>query len=47
MRILFILTQDLDSPSGLGRYRPMAEVLIQSGHQVRILALHPDFQNLA
>jgi glycosyltransferase involved in cell wall biosynthesis len=46
MRILFLLTQDLESPSGLGRYRPMAEELVKLGNQVRVLALHPDFENL-
>jgi glycosyltransferase involved in cell wall biosynthesis len=47
MRILFLLTQDLESPSGLGRYFPLARWLSRSGHQVRIAALHGDYQNLA
>ena len=44
--ILFLLTQDLESPSGLGRYRPMAKELAKRGFRVRILALHPDYENL-
>ncbi|NJD60305.1 MAG: hypothetical protein C3F13_11655 [Anaerolineales bacterium] len=46
MRILFLLTQDLESPSGLGRFWPMAKALATRGHQVTIIALHPDFSNL-
>jgi glycosyltransferase involved in cell wall biosynthesis len=46
MKILFLLTQDLESPSGLGRYWPMARALANNGHQVYIAALHPDFFNL-
>lgn len=46
MRILFLLTQDLESPSGLGRYFPLARWLARSGHQVQIAALHGDYQNL-
>ncbi|MBU0511847.1 MAG: glycosyltransferase family 4 protein [Chloroflexi bacterium] len=46
MRILFLLTQDLESPSGLGRYWPLARELARLGHQVRIAALHSDFSSL-
>lgn len=46
MRILFLLTQDLESPSGLGRYFPLARWLAKSGHQVGITALHSDYQTL-
>ena len=46
MRVLFLLTQDLESPSGLGRYRPLAQALVRLGHDVSVLALHPDFENL-
>ena len=46
MKILFLLTQDLESPSGLGRYYPLARELAHLGHQVTIAALHPDYQNL-
>lgn len=43
---LFILTQDLQSPSGLGRYLPWARALVQAGYQVKIIALHSDFTSL-
>ncbi len=46
MRITFLLTQSLDSPSGLGRYWPVSKELAHQGHGVTILALHPDFQAL-
>lgn len=46
MRILFLLTQDLESPSGLGRYWPLAKELVRLGHEVTILALHHDFEAL-
>jgi glycosyltransferase involved in cell wall biosynthesis len=47
MKIAFLLTQSLDSPSGLGRYTPLARQLAHQGHQVTVLALHPDFAGLA
>ncbi len=40
MRIAFLLTQSLESPSGLGRYWPLAKELARLGHSVTILALH-------
>ncbi len=43
MKILFLLTQDLQSPAGVGRYLPLAQSLVRRGHQVRIAALHSDF----
>jgi glycosyltransferase involved in cell wall biosynthesis len=46
MRILFILTQDLSSPGGLGRYFPIAKEMVKLGNEIFILALHPDFYNL-
>ena len=46
MRIAFLLTQSLDSPSGLGRYWPISKELVRIGHQVTILALHPNFEAL-
>ena len=46
MKILFLLTQDLESPSGLRRYYPLARELTYLGHQVTIAALHPDYQSL-
>lgn len=47
MRIVFLLTQDLESPSGLGRYYPLAKELVKLGHEVNILALHPAIDTLA
>ena len=47
MKILFLLTQDLQSPGGLGRYFPMARALAELGHQVSISALHADFSHLS
>lgn len=46
MRILFLLTQDLESPSGLGRYWPLACGLAKLGHEVTLAALHANFQSL-
>jgi len=43
VKITFLLTQSLESPSGLGRYWPVAKALQQRGHEVTILALHHDF----
>jgi len=45
-KIMFLLTQDLNSPSGLGRYFPLAKNLVRLGHSVRIIALHSDFKNI-
>ena len=47
MRIAYLLTQDLESPSGLGRYLPLALQMARRGHQVRIAALHPDIHALS
>ena len=46
MHILFLLTQDLESPSGLGRYWPLARHLARLGHEIEIAALHPSWQSL-
>lgn len=46
MRITFLLTQSLESPSGLGRYWPLAKELARLGHQVTILALHHNYPAL-
>jgi glycosyltransferase involved in cell wall biosynthesis len=45
-RIVFLLSQSLDSPSGLGRYSPLARELAKLGHEVDIFALHPAFSEL-
>jgi glycosyltransferase involved in cell wall biosynthesis len=44
LRIMFLLTQSLESPSGLGRYWPLSKELGRLGHEVTILALHHDYQ---
>jgi len=46
LKIAFVLTQSLESPSGLGRYRPIARELTRNGHDVEIFCLHPDWRNL-
>ena len=46
MRILYVLTQDLESPSGLGRYWPLARQMAALGHQVTVAALHGDYDHL-
>jgi glycosyltransferase involved in cell wall biosynthesis len=43
VRFLFVLTQDLESPAGAGRYFPWAKALARRGHQVSIAALHADY----
>lgn len=45
--IVFFLTQDLQSPSGLGRYLPWAKYLVREGYRVTILALHSSFDSLS
>lgn len=47
MRIHLLITQDLESPSGLGRYWPMAKALTKLGHSVVVTALHPDYAHLS
>jgi glycosyltransferase involved in cell wall biosynthesis len=46
MQILFLLTQDMESPAGAGRYFPLARGLVKLGHKVRIAALHANFNSL-
>jgi glycosyltransferase involved in cell wall biosynthesis len=46
MQIVFLLTQDLESPSGLGRYWPMAKEMVRLGYEVTILALHSNYGSL-
>ena len=47
MKIVFLLTQDLESPSGLGRYYPLARELAVLGHNVTVYALHPNFDHVS
>lgn len=44
--LLFLLTQDLESPSGLGRYWPLARQLARLGYAVELAALHPAWETL-
>jgi len=46
MKILYLLTQDLESPSGLGRYWPIALKMAEKGHEVRIAALNSRWDTL-
>ncbi len=43
MKMLFLLTQDLESPSGLGRYWPLAKEMAWLGHTVTVAALHSNY----
>lgn len=47
MKFIFLLTQDLDSPSGLGRYFPLGKELHRLGHVVSIIALHSNYSELS
>lgn len=46
LRIIFLLTQSLESPSGLGRYWPLSRELARLGNRVVVLALHPNWDGL-
>ncbi|MDT8898586.1 glycosyltransferase family 4 protein [Thermanaerothrix sp. 4228-RoL] len=46
MKFHFLLTQDLSSPGGLGRYLPWAKELTRLGHCVRISATHSNYKAL-
>ncbi len=46
MHIAFVLSQSLESPSGLGRYWPLAKELARLGHRVTVLALHHNLHQL-
>lgn len=41
LHVLFLLTQSLNDPSGLGRYWPLARQMVKLGYQVELAALHP------
>jgi glycosyltransferase involved in cell wall biosynthesis len=47
MKITFLLTQSLEDSSGLGRYFPLTKELARLGHEVSILALHPNLGSLS
>lgn len=46
MNILFLLTQDLESPAGVGRFFPLARELARLGHTVNIVALAGNYRAL-
>lgn len=46
MHITFLLNQELEAASSLGRHFPLAKELVKLGYQVRILAPHPTFKML-
>jgi glycosyltransferase involved in cell wall biosynthesis len=46
MKILYLLTQDIESPSGKGRFFAFARELVRLGHQVTIAALHANYDEL-
>ncbi len=46
MNVLFLLTQDLESPTGVGRFFPLARELVNLGHNVSIVALHSNYRSL-
>ncbi|MEM3485990.1 MAG: glycosyltransferase family 4 protein [Candidatus Methanomethyliaceae archaeon] len=46
MKVTFLLTQSLESPSGAGRYWPIAKGLARLGYEVTILALHHNYRAL-
>jgi len=46
LHITFLLTQSLESPSGGGRYFPLAKALVGQGHRVTIFALHHNYREL-
>lgn len=46
VRILFLLTQSLESPGGGGRFWPIAKALTKRGYQVTIAALHHNYVEL-
>jgi len=43
--LVMLLSQDLSSPSGLGRYFPLAKYLVRENYRVTILALHSNFES--
>jgi glycosyltransferase involved in cell wall biosynthesis len=45
MHIALVLTQSLESPSGLGRYWPVARELVKLGYRVSIIAPHHNFNS--
>lgn len=46
MKISFFITQDLNSPSGLGRFFPWAKEMSKLNYEIKVFALHADYSNL-
>lgn len=46
MRVLFLLTQSLEYPGGLGRIWPIARYMARLGYQVEIAAAHPAWNSI-
>lgn len=46
MKILFLMTQSLNRPGGLGRFLPFAKALNKAGYPVEIVTLHENFISL-
>lgn len=42
-KVLFLLTQDLSSPAGGGRYLPLAKALVRLGHSAQLVGLHSSY----
>lgn len=47
MKIAFLVPQSLDSPSGLGRFGPLARELAPRGYEVTVFALHYDWPHVS
>lgn len=47
MRLVFLLNQSLEYPSGLGRYWPLCRELARHGHRPTMLCLHPNHASLS
>jgi glycosyltransferase involved in cell wall biosynthesis len=45
-KMMFMLTQDLQSPSGIGRYFPLCKNLVKQGYDVTVAALHSQYGSL-
>lgn len=46
MRVIFLLTQSLESPGGGGRYLPIAKAISKRGFSVVMIALHHNYKEL-
>jgi glycosyltransferase involved in cell wall biosynthesis len=44
-RLVFLLNQDIESSAAVGRYFPIAVKLASLGFNVKIIGLHPNYQN--